>query len=188
MDTNCRWCGQRDDAGLNHLFPPLSRKAEIRSVLRRGLLGRLLKRAREDRTSDLRSRDRRSKPRKPQCSPGFSYAPKGFEPLIFGSVVGDSTGPRGLFPRRIVCTARFLVMTREATRGAICSHLVPTRRRLPAYSGGRRSARDFASQGTGVPEVPAHLAATPHGPSPGPRRPWSAGCRRARPPRRSVPR
>jgi hypothetical protein len=52
--------------------------------------------------------------------------PRGFEPLTFGSVGGASTCPRSPIPPRIACTARFLVMTRAATRGHTRSRSVPT--------------------------------------------------------------
>jgi hypothetical protein len=52
--------------------------------------------------------------------------PRGFEPLTFGSVVGASTGPRGLFPRGIACTDASIEVTRAATRGHARTRFVPT--------------------------------------------------------------
>jgi hypothetical protein len=87
-------------------------------------IGQNRSRASEPRTRVMRARNKA--PGNADHLPSRVTRPRGFEPLTFGSVGGDSTCPRGLCPRGIACTDAFLEVTRAATRGHARTRFVPT--------------------------------------------------------------
>jgi hypothetical protein len=113
-------------AFISHRTSPTTRikTANLISTETRQKVGRNRSRASERRTCVVRARHEAAANGHNLPSP--AARPRGFEPLTFGSVGGDSTCPASLFPCGIACTDAILELTRAATRGHAMTRSVPT--------------------------------------------------------------